>query len=216
MSRCKLTIAERNEIFRRFEEKNANPRIELEYSSPFTLLIAVILSAQATDKGVNRVTPSLFEVADTPEKMLALGEEGLKGYIRTLGLFNSKAKNIIALCQILIDEHNSEVPGDFEALQKLPGVGRKSANVMLNSIWDLPTIAVDTHVFRVSNRIGFCNTKSVYETEMALLKYVPKAWQDRAHHWLVLHGRYVCKARKPQCDMCLINDICKFKHKTGM
>jgi endonuclease-3 len=215
MSRCKLTVAERNEIFHRFEEKNATPRIELEYSSPFTLLIAVILSAQATDKGVNRVTPSLFEIADTPQKMLELGEEGLKGFIKTLGLFNSKAKNIIALCRIIIDKYEGEVPNTLEQLQELPGVGRKSANVMLNSIWHQPTIAVDTHVFRVSNRIGFCNTKNVYDTEMALLKYVPKKWKDRAHHWLVLHGRYVCKARKPQCELCLINDICKFKHKTG-
>ncbi|MCL4165989.1 UNVERIFIED_CONTAM: hypothetical protein GTU68_053679 [Idotea baltica] len=201
------------EIFKRFAENKPSPKIELDYDSPFTLLVAVVLSAQSTDKGVNRATPKLFEVADTPEKMAELGEESLKEYIKTLGLFNNKAKSIIAMSKMIIANYGSEVPSTLEELQKLPGVGRKSANVMLNSIWGEATIAVDTHVFRVSNRIGFCKAKNPLQTEMALLKKVPKEWKDRAHHWLVLHGRYVCKARKPECGRCLINDICKFKDK---
>lgn len=202
------------QMFARFKEKNSNPKIELEYTSAYTLLVAVVLSAQSTDKGVNRITPALFEFADTPEKMLKLGVDKLKGLIKTIGLYNNKAKNIIAMSQALIDEHNGEVPEDFEALQKLPGVGRKSANVLLNSMWGHHTIAVDTHVFRVSNRIGLCKTKNPLQTELALIKTIPKEWQDKAHHWLVLHGRYVCKARKPDCGKCLINDLCEYPDKT--
>lgn len=200
--------AKTNEIFRRFSENKPDPRIELDYTTTYELLVAVVLSAQSTDKGVNRVTPSLFEVAGTPEKMVELGEEKLKGYIKTIGLFNSKAKNIIGLSQRIIEKHNGEVPEGFKNLQKLPGVGRKSANVMLNSIWHKPVIAVDTHVFRTSNRIGLCKTTNPLQTELALHKKVPMKWRDKAHHWLVLHGRYVCKARKPECDRCLINDLC--------
>jgi endonuclease-3 len=199
-----------NEIFSRFAENKPNPRIELDYTSPYTLLIAVVLSAQSTDKGVNRATPALFAVADTPQKMVKLGLEKLKQHIKTIGLYNAKGANIIALSQMLIDKYNSEVPDDFEELQKLPGVGRKSAKVMLHSIWNQPVIAVDTHVFRVSNRIGLCNEKNPLKTELALEKNIPMQWKDKAHHWLVLHGRYVCKARKPECDRCLINDLCNY------
>lgn len=202
-----------NEIFERFAINKPNPKIELEYTSPFTLLVAVVLSAQSTDKGVNRVTPSLFEVANTPEDMVNLGEEKLKEYVKTIGLYNAKSKNIIALSKMLIEDFNSEVPEDFELLQKLPGVGRKSANVVLNSIWNHPVMAVDTHVFRVSNRIGLCKAKNPLQTELALQKVVPEKWKERAHHWLVLHGRYVCKARKPECSKCLINDVCEYKGK---
>lgn len=204
-----------NEIFRRFKEKNPNPKIELEYSDAFTLLVAVILSAQSTDKGVNRVTPALFAVANTPQKMLELGMEELKKYIKTIGLYNSKAKHIIAMSKVLVENHNGEVPCDFIALQTLPGVGRKSANVLLNSMWGHHTIAVDTHVFRVSNRIGLCKTKNPLQTELALVKIIPKEWQDKAHHWLVLHGRYICKARKPNCSQCLINDLCEYPDKNA-
>ncbi len=199
-----------NEIFSRFAENKPNPRIELDYTSPYTLLIAVVLSAQSTDKGVNRATPALFEVASTPKQMVELGLEKLKTYIKTIGLYNAKGANIIALSQMLIDKYNGEVPADFEELQKLPGVGRKSAKVMLHSIWNQPVIAVDTHVFRVSNRIGLCNEKNTLKTELALEKNIPMQWKDKAHHWLVLHGRYVCKARKPECDRCLINDLCNY------
>jgi endonuclease-3 len=202
-----------NEIFERFSINKPNPKIELNYTTPFELLVAVVLSAQSTDKGVNRITPQLFEIANTPETMVALGEENLKQYIKTIGLYNSKAKNIIALSRDLIENHTSVVPEDFEALQKLPGVGRKSANVMLNSLWNHHVIAVDTHVFRVSNRINLCKTKNPLQTELALMKIVPSQWKDRAHHWLVLHGRYVCKARKPDCGKCIINDLCEFKGK---
>jgi endonuclease-3 len=203
-----------NEIFSRFKEKNSNPKIELEFSDAYTLLVAVILSAQSTDKGVNRVTPALFAVAGTPEKMVKLGLDALKKHIKTIGLYNSKAKHIIAMSQALIEEHDGEVPCDFIALQKLPGVGRKSANVLLNSMWGHHTIAVDTHVFRVSNRIGLCTTKNPLQTELALVKAIPKEWQDKAHHWLVLHGRYICKARKPNCSQCLINDLCLYENKS--
>lgn len=201
------------EIFERFSINKKNPRIELDYKCPFTLLVAVVLSAQSTDKGVNKVTPHLFLEADTPEKMVELGEERLKEFIKTLGLYNSKAKNIITMSKQLIEKHNSEVPNDFEALCALAGVGRKSANVMLNSIWQKPTIAVDTHVFRTSNRIGLCKTTTPLATELALLKVVPKEWKNNAHHWLVLHGRYTCKARTPNCGKCLINDLCEYKDK---
>lgn len=202
------------EIFSRFKEKRAEPKIELDYYSPYTLLIAVVLSAQSTDKGVNRVTPSLFEVADTPQKMVDLGLEELKKYIKTIGLYNNKAKNIIALSEALLATYNGEVPEDFEALCKLPGVGRKSANVLLNSLWGHRVIAVDTHVFRVSNRIGLCKTNTPEKTEFALMKVIPEKWRDFAHHWLVLHGRYTCLARKPKCEACLIYDLCEFKEKT--
>ena len=202
-----------NEIFSRLKEKNPNPKIELEYSDAYTLLVAVILSAQSTDKGVNRVTPALFAIANTPEKMLKLGLENLKKHIKTIGLYNSKAKHIIAMSKALIEDHHSEVPCDFIALQKLPGVGRKSANVLLNSMWGFHTIAVDTHVFRVSNRIGLCKTKNPLQTELELNKVIPKKWKDKSHHWLVLHGRYICKARKPNCRQCLINDLCDYPDK---
>lgn len=202
-----------NEIFSRFKEKNANPKIELEYSSAYTLLIAVVLSAQSTDKGVNRVTPKLFDVADTPAKMVALGLDSLKEHIKTIGLYNNKAKHIIALSQALLDDYAGKVPSNLIDLQKLPGVGRKSANVLLNSMWSHSTIAVDTHVFRVSNRIGLCATKNPLQTELALMKAITKIWQDKAHHWLVLHGRYVCKSRKPNCAQCLINDLCEYDKK---
>ncbi|MCE2993941.1 MAG: endonuclease III, partial [Candidatus Jidaibacter sp.] len=177
------------------------------------LLVAVVLSAQATDKGVNKATPTLFEVADTPEKMVALGEERLKDFVKTIGLYNTKSKNIIALSKALIERFNSEVPEDFEALQTLPGVGRKSANVILSSIWNHKALAVDTHVFRVSNRVGLCKAKNVLQTELALQKSIGDHWKPNAHHWLVLHGRYVCKARKPECGRCLINDLCEYKDK---
>ncbi|MCE2992267.1 MAG: endonuclease III [Candidatus Jidaibacter sp.] len=200
-----------NEIFRRFKENKPEPKIELHYSNPYELLVAVVLSAQSTDKGVNKVTPKLFEVAGTPEKMINLGEEALKEHIKTIGLFNNKAKNIIALSKVLVEQFAGEVPSDFETLCKLPGVGRKSANVMLNSIWGHKVIAVDTHVFRVSNRIGLCKTTNVEKTEQELMKSIPDVWKDYAHHWLVLHGRYTCKARKPECDKCLISDLCNTK-----
>lgn len=203
-----------NEIFRRFSEKNPEPESELESVNHFTFLVAVVLSAQATDKGVNKATKALFKVADTPEKMVKLGEEGLKEYIKTIGLFNSKAKNVIALSQALIERHDSEVPRDREALQALPGVGRKTANVVLNCLWGEPTIAVDTHVHRVSNRIGLVDTKTPEKTEQALLKVIPQPWLQHAHHWLILHGRYVCKARKPDCPHCLIRDLCEYPDKT--
>ena len=203
-----------NEIFRRFKENKPEPKIELQYSNPYELLVAVVLSAQSTDKGVNKVTPKLFEVAATPERMIALGEDNLKKYIKTIGLFNNKAKNIIALSKVLVEQFDGEVPSDFTALCKLPGVGRKSANVMLNSIWGHKVIAVDTHVFRVSNRIGLCKTTNVEKTEQALMKSIPDVWKDYAHHWLVLHGRYTCKARKAECGKCLISDLCQYKDKS--
>lgn len=202
-----------NQIFARFAENKPDPKIELDYKTPYELLVAVVLSAQSTDKGVNRVTPKLFEVAPTPQKMVELGLDNLKEYIKTIGLYNNKAKNIIALSELLVKRFDGEVPSDFEQLCSLPGVGRKSANVMLNSIWGVPTIAVDTHVFRVSNRIGLCKTTTPEKTEEALLKVVPAQWRPKAHHWLVLHGRYTCKAIKPECAKCLINDICKYRDK---
>lgn len=202
-----------NEIFRRFKENKPTPKIELNYKNPYELLIAVVLSAQSTDKGVNKATPALFEIASTPSQMVLLGADALKGYIKTIGLYNNKAKNIIALSKILAEQFEGKVPENLEALCKLPGVGRKSANVMLNSIWGHKVIAVDTHVFRVSNRIGLCKTTNVEQTEIALMKVVPETYKDYAHHWLVLHGRYTCKARKPECAKCLINDLCEFKGK---
>ncbi len=202
-----------NEIFQRFKENKPEPRIELAYRNPYELLIAVVLSAQSTDKGVNKVTPTLFEIAPTPNHMVLLGEDSLKTYIKSIGLFNNKAKNIIGLSKILLEQFQGEVPNNLEALCKLPGVGRKSANVMLNSVWGHKVIAVDTHVFRVSNRIGLCKTTAVEATEKALVKAVPEVYKDYAHHWLVLHGRYTCKAKKPDCARCLVNDLCEFKFK---
>jgi endonuclease-3 len=198
-----------DQIFEIWQKENPHPKTELIYSNNYTLLVAVVLSAQSTDIGVNKATEALFKIADTPQKMLKLGEEKLKKYINTIGLYNGKAKNIIALSEILIKQHDSEVPENFEALQKLPGVGRKTANVILNCAFGHPTMAVDTHVFRVSNRIGFVSEPDVLKTELALLKAIPKKWMNHAHHWLILHGRYVCQARKPKCEECKISGFCK-------
>lgn len=201
------------EIFNRFSQKKQDPRIELSYTTPYELLIAVILSAQATDKGVNKITPALFEVANVPQAIVNLGVEELKKYIKSINFFNNKAKNIVAMSRVLIEEFNSEIPDNLQDLIKLPGVGRKSANVMLNCIFKHETIAVDTHVFRVSNRVGLCNVKTPLEVEEVLMKIVPPEYMDRAHHWLVLHGRHTCKARRPLCENCLIDDLCKFSDK---
>jgi len=198
-----------DQIFEIWQKENPHPKTELIYSNNYTLLVAVVLSAQSTDIGVNKATEALFKIADTPQKMLKLGEEKLKKYINTIGLYNGKAKNIIALSEILIKEHGSEVPENFEALQKLPGVGRKTANVILNCAFGHPTMAVDTHVFRVSNRIGFVSESDVLKTELALLKEISKKWMNHAHHWLILHGRYVCQARKPKCEECKISGFCE-------
>jgi len=206
--------ADIEEFFRRLEARDPAPRGELDYINPYTLLVAVVLSAQATDVGVNKATGPLFEVADTPEKMVALGEARLRDYIKTIGLFNSKAKNVIALSRMLIEENNSEVPRDREALEKLPGVGRKTANVVLNIAFGEPTIAVDTHIFRVGNRTGLAPGKNVLLVEKKLEKVVPEKYRLHAHHWLILHGRYICKARKPNCPICPVNDLCTFKAKT--
>ena len=209
-----MNAAKRLEIFRRLREENPNPTTELVYSTPFELLIAVILSAQATDVGVNKATAKLFPVANTPEAILALGVEGLSEYIKTIGLFNSKAKNVIETCRILIEQHDSQVPDNREALEALPGVGRKTANVVLNTAFRQPTMAVDTHIFRVSNRTGIAPGKNVLEVEKKLLKFVPEEFLLDAHHWLILHGRYVCQARKPRCGACRIEDLCEYRHKT--
>ncbi|WEX09361.1 endonuclease III [Chelativorans sp. AA-79] len=202
------------EIFRRLRVQRPEPKGELESVNPFTLLVAVVLSAQATDVGVNKATRPLFEVADTPEKMLALGEEKLGRYIRTIGLWRNKAKNVIALCEALIRDHGGKVPEDREALQSLPGVGRKTANVVLNVAFGHPTMAVDTHIFRIANRILLAPGKTPDEVERALLEVVPQDYLLHAHHWLILHGRYVCKARKPDCPACVIADLCKAPEKT--
>ena len=204
----------RLEIFRRFATHNDKPTTELDYGSNFELLISVLLSAQATDVSVNKATAKLYAVANTPEKMLTLGEDGLKQYIKTIGLFNSKAKNTIATCRLLIEKHNSQVPDDRTALEALPGVGRKTANVILNTAFGHPTIAVDTHIFRVSNRTGIAPGKDVLIVEKKLLKFVPDEFKIDAHHWLILHGRYTCIARKPRCNSCIIEDLCEYKHKT--
>jgi endonuclease-3 len=204
----------RIEIFRRWRKANPKPTTELNYSSPFELLIAVILSAQATDVGVNKATDKLFAVANTPEAILALGLDGLKRYIKTIGLFNAKAQNIIKTCQILVEKHASVVPQQREELEALPGVGRKTANVILNTAFGEPTIAVDTHIFRVSNRTGIAPGKTVLEVEKRLLRLVPDEFKLDAHHWLILHGRYVCKARKPDCPRCGIADLCEYRKKT--
>jgi endonuclease-3 len=203
----------RAEIFSRLKKNNPSPTTELNYKSPFELLIAVILSAQATDKSVNKATDILFPVASTPEAILKLGEEGLKTYIKTIGLFNSKAKNIIKTCAILIDKHHSQVPTSRIDLEALPGVGRKTANVILNTAFGESTIAVDTHIFRVANRTKIAPGKTVLEVEKKLLKVVPEPYKKDAHHWLILHGRYTCVARKPKCDACIIEDLCEYKHK---
>jgi endonuclease-3 len=203
-----------NEFFRRLEAADPAPEGELDFINPYTLLVAVVLSAQATDVGVNKATEPLFAVADTPAKMLALGEEGLKRYIRTIGLFNSKAKNVIALSRLLLERHGGEVPRDRNALQALPGVGRKTANVVLNTAFGEPTIAVDTHLFRVANRTGLAPGKTPLEVEMKLQKVVPDRYKRHAHHWLILHGRYICKARKPECARCPVSDLCAYPAKT--
>lgn len=203
----------RYQIFSRLRDENPNPTTELNYSTPFELLVAVILSAQATDKGVNKATDKLFPRANTPESILALGEEGLKDYIKTIGLFNSKGANIIKTCKILIEQYDSVVPEDRKALESLPGVGRKTANVVLNTAFGHPTMAVDTHIFRVSNRTRIAPGKTVLEVEKKLLKFVPKEFLQDAHHWLILHGRYVCVARKPRCGACIIEDLCEYKQK---
>jgi endonuclease-3 len=204
----------RHEIYSRLRAENPAPTTELNYSTPFELLIAVILSAQATDKGVNKATAKLFPVANTAQKVLALGVEGLKEHIKTIGLFNAKAQNIIKACEILVEKHGGRVPEDRESLEELPGVGRKSANVVLNTAFGEPTIAVDTHIFRVANRTGLAPGKNVVEVENKLLKFTPDEFKKDAHHWLILHGRYICVARKPKCPACIIEDLCEYKHKT--
>ena len=210
-----MNAAKRLEIFRRFHEDNPEPKTELAYTSPFELLIAVILSAQATDVSVNKAMAKLFPVANTPEAIYALGVEGLSQYIKTIGLYNSKAKNVIETCRLLIELHDSQVPQTREELEALPGVGRKTANVVLNTAYRQLTMAVDTHIFRVSNRTGIAPGKNVVEVERNLMKYVPKPYLLDAHHWLILHGRYVCQARKPRCGSCRIEDLCDFKEKTS-
>jgi len=203
----------RTEIFTRFRAENPEPKTELAYSSNFELLISVILSAQATDVGVNKATAKLYPIANTPEAIYALGVDGLSEYIKTIGLYNSKAKNVIATCDLLVREHNSIVPDDRDALEALPGVGRKTANVVLNSAFGHPTMAVDTHIFRVSNRTKIAPGKTVLAVEKALLKFIPVEFLVDAHHWLILHGRYTCIARKPRCGSCIISDLCEFKDK---
>ncbi|MGV6827456.1 MAG: endonuclease III [bacterium] len=206
----------RQQIFERLREHNPHPTTELNYNTPFELLVAVILSAQATDKGVNKATAKLFPVAKTPSAIYALGEEGLKQYIKTIGLFNSKAKNIIATCKILVEQHDAEVPDNRRALEALPGVGRKTANVVLNTAFGQPTMAVDTHIFRVSNRTGIAPAKTPLKVEERLVRLIPKEFMMDAHHWLILHGRYTCVARKPRCGSCVIEDLCEYKQKTDL
>ena len=201
-------------IFARLKKHDPKPTTELVYKTPFQLLIAVMLSAQATDKSVNKATKELFKVAGTPQKMLDLKESGLKKHIKTIGLFNTKAKNVIKTCQLLLDKHKGKVPDDRVSLEALPGVGRKTANVILNTAFGQPTIAVDTHIFRVSNRLGIAPGKNVVQVEQNLLKNVPKAYMQDAHHWLILHGRYTCIARKPRCGSCVLEDLCPFEEKT--
>ena len=209
-----MNAEKRAELFRRLREVNPKPRSELQYASPFQLLISVILSAQATDVGVNKATRKLYPLAGTPQAILALGEEKLKSYISTIGLFNAKAKNVIATCRILVEQFAGEVPRTREALEALPGVGRKTANVVLNTAFGVPTIAVDTHIFRVANRTGLAPGKAVRAVEDKLEKVVPDEFKLDAHHWLILHGRYVCKARKPDCPQCVIRDLCEYRRKT--
>ena len=209
-----MNAAKRYEMFVRFRAANPKPETELKYTTPFELLIAVLLSAQATDVGVNKATRKLYPVANTPQAILDLGEEELKGYIQTIGLYKTKARNVIATCKILVEKHGGEVPQDRESLEELPGVGRKTANVVLNTAFGQPTMAVDTHIFRVSNRTGLAPGKNVDIVEQKLLKFVPKEFLHDAHHWLILHGRYTCVARKPKCWNCIINDLCEYKDKT--
>jgi len=204
---------QRARIFRRLQEANPNPTTELRYHTPFELLVAVVLSAQATDKSVNKVTPGLFAVANTPAALLALGEAGLREHIKTIGLFNSKAKHLIAAARILVERHGGQVPEDRAALEALPGVGRKTANVILNTAFGQPTIAVDTHIFRVANRTGLAPGKTVLEVERKLLRSVPPEYRKDAHHWLILQGRYVCTSRRPRCQACPIVDLCEYRHK---
>jgi endonuclease-3 len=208
-----MNKAKRTEIFTRLRDNNPNPETELEYSSPFELVVAVALSAQATDVSVNKATRKLFPVANTPEAIYALGEDGLKEYIKTIGLFNSKAKNVIKMCKLLIDKHNSVVPQTREELEELPGVGRKTANVVLNTAFGQIAMAVDTHIFRFGNRTKVAPGKNVLEVEDRLMRLVPKEFLLDAHHWMILHGRYVCTARKPKCGSCIIEDLCEYKHK---
>ncbi len=203
----------RSEIYARLRERDPHPTTELDYENPFQLLIAVILSAQATDVGVNRATPALFEAAGTPQAMLDLGVAGLKRYIRTIGLYNSKAGNIIKTCRILVEQHGGDVPRSREALEALPGVGRKTANVVLNTAFGEPTIAVDTHIFRVANRTGLARGKTPLEVEKRLTRLTPEEFRKDAHHWLILHGRYICKARRPECPVCPIVDLCEYRAK---
>lgn len=210
-----MNAEKRREIFRRLQEDNPHPTTELVYNSPFELLIAVILSAQATDVGVNKATAKLFPIANTPEAIYALGVEGLSEYIKIINFYNSKAKNVIETCRILIEKHGSQVPDNREALEALPGVGRKTANVVLNTAFRHFTMAVDTHIFRVSNRTNIAPGKNVLEVERKLVRLIPKEYLLDAHHWLILHGRYVCKARKPLCGSCRIEDLCEYKHKTS-
>ncbi len=206
--------ADIDEFFRRLAAENPAPRSELEYHTPYTLLVAVVLSAQATDASVNKATARLFRDADTPEKMVALGEEGLRDYIKTIGLYNGKARNIIALSRILLERYGGQVPNDRKALEALPGVGRKTASVVLNTAFGEPTIAVDTHVFRVANRTGLAPAKTPQAVQERLERVIPPAWRRHAHHWLILHGRYVCKARKPECWRCVARDLCAWPAKT--
>ncbi|MBV7561794.1 endonuclease III [Pseudomonas sp. sia0905] len=210
-----MNAAKRLEIFRRLHEDNPEPKTELAYSTPFELLVAVTLSAQATDVSVNKATAKLFPAANTPEAIYALGVDGLSEYIKTIGLYNSKAKNVIEACRILIEKHGSQVPDNREDLEALPGVGRKTANVVLNTAFRQLAMAVDTHIFRVSNRTGIAPGKNVVEVEKKLLKFVPRDYLLDAHHWLILHGRYVCQARKPRCGSCRIEDLCEYKQKTS-
>jgi endonuclease-3 len=211
--RSRLSRPEIETFFERLQAKMPEPRSELEYVNPYTLLVAVVLSAQATDAGVNKATRSLFQVADTPEKMVALGEDSVRDYIKTIGLYRNKAKNVVALSDILVREHGGRVPQERAALEALPGVGRKTANVVLNVAFRQPTIAVDTHIFRVANRTGLAPGKDPLQVELLLEKVVPDRFRLHAHHWLILHGRYVCKARKPDCPVCVVNDICRFRDK---
>ena len=210
-----MNNSKRHEIFTRLRTANPTPTTELNDTSPFELLIAVILSAQATDKGVNKATAQLYKKANTPAKILKLGLDGLKEHIKTIGLFNTKAGNIMKTCAVLVEQHHGRVPEDRAALEALPGVGRKTANVVLNTAFGQPTIAVDTHIFRVANRTGLAPGKNVLEVEKKLLKFTPAEFMHDAHHWLILHGRYVCVARKPRCGACVIEDLCEYRHKTS-
>jgi len=211
-----MNPTKRTEIFRRLREANPAPTTELAYQTPFELLVSVVLSAQATDKSVNLATARLFPIANTPRAILALGVSGLTPFIRSIGLYRTKAKNILAACKILLQEFGGEMPRRREDLESLPGVGRKTANVILNTAFGEPTIAVDTHIFRVANRTGIATGKDVVEVENKLMKFVPQEFRQDAHHWLILHGRYVCKAKRPDCPICLIMDLCEFKQKTKM